>query len=69
MCNAIHNGAVQIKPVKVGDITLGIDDTLVTGCTGAKGVYTIGGAKMSNEQALPTGLYIINGKKVIVNNK
>ena len=69
VCNSIHSGAVQIKPVKVGDITLGIDNTLVTDHTVAKGVYTIGGVKMGNKQALPTGLYIINGKKVIVNNK
>lgn len=69
VCNSIHSGAVQIKPVKVGDITLGIDGTLVAGHTAAKGVYTIGGVKMGNEQALPTGLYIVNGKKVIVNNK
>lgn len=69
VCNSIHSGAVQIKPVKVGDITLGIDNTLVTDHTVAKGVYTIGGAKMGNKQVLPTGLYIINGKKVIVNNK
>ena len=69
VCNSIHSGAVQIKPVKVGDITLGIDGTLVAGHAAAKGVYTTGGVKMGNEQALPTGLYIVNGKKVIVNNK
>lgn len=69
VCNAIHNGAAQIKPVKVGDITLGIGNTLVTDHTVAKGVYTIDGAKMGNGQALPNGLYIVNGKKVIVNNK
>lgn len=69
VCNAIHNGAAQIKPIKVGDITLGIGNTLVTDHTVAKGVYTIDGAKMGNGQALPNGLYIVNGKKVIVNNK
>lgn len=69
VCNSIHNGAVQLKPVKVGDITLGIDDTLVTTQTVAKGVYTIDGVKMGEDKALPNGLYIVNGKKVIVNNK
>lgn len=69
VCNSIHSGAVQLKPVKVGDITMGIDDTLVTTKTVAKGVYTIGGVKMAEDKALPNGLYIVNGKKVIVNNK
>lgn len=65
LCNSIYSNNVQIKPVKVGDITLGINNTIVVESK-KQGIYNINGVKMSEGQNLPAGLYIKNGKKVIV---
>lgn len=65
LCNSIYSNNVQIKPVKVGDITLGINNTIVVESK-KQGIYNINGVKMSEGQTLPAGLYIKNGKKVIV---
>lgn len=65
LCNSIYSNNVQIKPVKVGDITLGINNTIVVESK-KQGIYNVNGVKMSEGQSLPAGLYIKNGKKVIV---
>lgn len=59
----------DIKLVDTATYTAGIDDIVSDPKTTQKGVYTLYGVQISNSsdtEGLPSGLYIINGKKVIV---
>lgn len=53
--------------------TTGITEMKIVTPIRSQGVYTIGGQlvrkNIENMQGLPSGIYIVNGKKVIVNNK
>ena len=59
----------QVIQVVVGNATnTGISQTVTTRPTQAQGVYTLQGIRVADQlsDALPKGLYIVNGKKVLV---
>lgn len=59
----------QVIQVVVGNATnTGISQTVTTRPTQAQGVYTLQGIRVADQlsDALPRGLYIVNGKKVLV---
>lgn len=59
----------QVIQVVVGNATnTGISQTVITRPTQAQGVYTLQGIRVADQlsDALPRGLYIVNGKKVLV---
>ena len=58
----------QVIQVVVGNATnTGISQTVTTRPTQAQGVYTLQGIRVADQlsDALPKGLYIVNGKKIL----
>lgn len=58
----------QVIQVVVGNATnTGISQAVITHPTQAQGVYTIQGIRVADQlsDALPRGLYIVNGKKIL----
>lgn len=64
----------KLQPTtETGDLTIpanGIITSIATlrfaPAAAGKGIFTLGGVRMKSEKQLPTGIYVINGKKVIV---
>ena len=59
----------DIKLVDTATYAAGIDDIVSDTKTTQKGIYTLYGVQISNSsdtEGLPSGIYIINGKKAIV---
>ena len=64
----------KLQPTtETGDLTIPANGVITSIATlrfapaaAGKGIFTLGGVRMKGEKQLPTGIYVINGKKVIV---
>ena len=67
VCEYRHGG-MNIRPIQ--NITSSIDMTQQSDISLHKGIYTVQGTKISDDQKstknLPKGIYIVNGKKLVV---
>ena len=57
---------LKVYKYKSGGTLDGIDTVNASENAAQKGVFTLSGVQLSNSKNLPAGLYIINGKKVLV---
>lgn len=57
----------EIRLMSVDEYATGIDDVFADSVVDMKGIFTLTGLKVNMDvDALPSGVYIVNGKKVVV---
>lgn len=65
--NAVYSGNAQLKPVLIeGGQATGIGSVSASEGTKADTYYTVQGVRMQQGATLPAGIYVKNGKKVVV---
>lgn len=60
-----YQNAIEIMPVKTENVVSGIATITTTDTTDGK-VYTVSGVLVNSDSKLPSGIYIKNGKKIVV---
>lgn len=60
-----YQNAIEIMPVKTENVVSGIA-TITTADTTDGKVYTVSGVRVNSDSKLPSGIYIKNGKKIVV---
>ena len=59
--------SVELTKVEYDEETvLGVRNVTLPAASQADGIYNLRGQKMNSAESLPKGIYIVNGKKVVV---